>query len=57
MKNLKEIIQEKLKIDQDVKETDMSKVTINIPKKDDYDTYFTTSPIENGQCEYYMKAL
>jgi hypothetical protein len=26
-------------------------------KKDDYDTYFTTSPIENGQCEYYMKAL
>ena len=26
-------------------------------KKEDYDTYFTTSPIKNGQCEYYMKAL
>ena len=38
MKSLYEyFIQEKLKIDKDVKETDMSKVTINIPKKDDYD--------------------
>ena len=26
-------------------------------KKEDYDTYFTTPPIENGVCEYYMKAL
>ena len=38
MKSLYEyLIQEKLRLDQNVKETDMSVVSINVPKKDDND--------------------